>query len=222
MKRILRAVADAAVVTVLIGIGLYIGYRLKVFNYPVNSAKGLVMSISYLMAGLYIALLSFILVIRIVITKIQLRFAVRSDELWEGRTIASHVRHLFGMYYAAHALKDIRELRKYVTPSFYSRYRATCEEIARSGHRRKFYPGKCSVRFVAVHDYDDNDLDCFTVCISHKSRRYIVTKKMKLVKGSCDAIRFRELWTFRRNRNRWLLDDIIEDASIGDLLLVGL
>ena len=71
---------------------------------------------------------------------------------------------------------------------------------------------------VEVTDFVDDTRDRFCALIEASMIDYVIDEKTKTsVSGSGVKLPFQELWHFVRQGDTWVLDQIDQEASIGDL-----
>lgn len=150
-----------------------------------------------------------------------LKKAYNYDSIWDEETIKLHAKTLFHDLQAAWSKNDLKEIEDRVTESFYHHYQ---NFLARY---QKLYLVNIvrdieikNIKIVSVVDKLDNTKDAVAVLISGGMVDFLMHQKTgRVLEGDNEiSTSFEDVYVFFRKDKTWLLNQIINDPSSGQIL----
>lgn len=127
---------------------------------------------------------------------------------WNESRLEEQARLKFKLLQDAWSQQDLDVLKRNLTSDLYPRWEAQIQDLKVQNMRNVVEQIEIlNVRFVAVQNFIDNQKDTFTVCIDAKCTDVMFHSEMqndyKIKSRTKD--KFREFWTFERDRGEWKL-----------------
>lgn len=140
---------------------------------------------------------------------------------WSESRLSEIVREKFWCLQTAWSQQNMDEIRKHVHPELYPYWEAELRANAEQGFRNIVENVRINaIQFVAVGNFIHNEDDRFTVCIDAQcDERYIPTPRPDNQSSqfrnnvNIRNNKFREFWTFEREKNDWMLKGISQYSA---------
>lgn len=144
----------------------------------------------------------------------------KEDKLWNYRNMMATVEQTFFKVQQAWMERDQDLAKEVMSDRIYQKHKLQTDDMIANGTKnvlRKI--NMKEIMIIHVADYNDNTADTFSVFIKGSMIDYhIDVNTNALISGSMyDPDEFREIWTFIREKNSWLLDEIDQRVTLGDI-----
>lgn len=144
----------------------------------------------------------------------------RKDRLWNYRTMIARVEEVFFKVQKAWAERNQTLARDCMSDRIFEKHKfQTDEMIANKTINILQRINLIDATIFSVADFKENSLDTFSVRIKASMIDYEIDEETKTItSGDKSKVgEFKEIWTFIRISNKWVLDEIDQDVSITDI-----
>lgn len=144
----------------------------------------------------------------------------RKDKLWNYRSMIARVEEVYFKVQKAWAERNQNLARECMSDRIFEKHKfQTDEMIANKTKNVLTNINLIDATIFSVSDYKDNSLDTFSVRIKGSMVDYIQDEVTRTVLSGdhTNSGEFKEIWTFIRVDDKWVLDEIDQDVSILDL-----
>lgn len=142
------------------------------------------------------------------------------DPLWNHRRMKARIEEIFLKVQKAWMERDQDIAKDFMSNRIYTKHKMQTDEMIENG--RKNVLAKINLKeamIISVADYNDDTKDSFSAHIKGSMIDYDVDDKTgNLLSGDKTKIEtFKEIWHFIREGNKWVLDEIDQNVTIGDI-----
>jgi len=142
------------------------------------------------------------------------------DPLWNHRRMSARIEETFLKVQKAWTERDQNLAKDCMSERIYIKHKMQTDEMLVNG--RKNVLAKVNLKeamIISVSDYKDDSKDSFSAHIKGSMIDYDIDDKTSAVlSGDNSKIEsFKEIWHFIRAGNKWVLDEIDQDVTIGDI-----
>lgn len=144
----------------------------------------------------------------------------KEDRIWNYRYMISQVESIFFKVQGAWMKRDQNISKEFMSERIYNKHKAQTDLMIKEG--RTNILSKMNIKEImifSIEDYKNDDLDTFSAFIQGSMIDYDIDDKTHaILTGSDTEIEnFKEIWTFIRDGNKWLLDEIDQNVTLGDI-----
>ena len=142
------------------------------------------------------------------------------DPLWNHRRMKARIEEIFLKVQKAWMERNQDLAKDCMSDRIYTKHKMQTDEMLANG--RKNVLAKINLKevmIISVADYDDDTKDSFSAHIKGSMIDYDVDDKTgNVLSGDKTKIEsFKEIWHFIRKGNKWVLDEIDQDVTMGDI-----
>lgn len=146
----------------------------------------------------------------------------KADSIWEPRHIQSRVERVFFAVQEAWMERNQDIAKEFISQRLYEKHQMQTDQMIRQNRKNVLERiNLISAQVVQTLDFKDDTKDSLVVYIKGSMVDYVEDSLSgKLISGEKDKSgQFSELWTFIRDEsmNNWVLDEIDQSVSIGEL-----
>lgn len=142
------------------------------------------------------------------------------DKMWNLHDMKARVELAFFKVQHAWMERNQELAREYMSQHIYEKHKAQTDAMISAG-TKNILTGMniLNIMITSVEDYADNSRDAFVALIKGRMTDYHIDEQTKqVIKGNASkAEYFEELWRFIRVNDTWVLDEIDQEVSTGDL-----
>lgn len=152
--------------------------------------------------------------------KILTEELAKGDKMWNYRNLMATVEQVFFKVQKAWMERNQDLAKEVMSDRIYQKHKLQTDEMITNGTKNMLAKINMEeVMIISIADYKDNSEDTFSVYIKGSMIDYTINDKTGLlISGdNSNPEEFKEIWTFIRNRNRWLLDEIDQNVTLGDI-----
>ena len=148
------------------------------------------------------------------------QYLEKEDRIWHYRYMISQVETIFFKVQEAWMKRDQNIAKDFMSERIYNKHKEQTDLMINEGRTNLL--SKMNIKEImifSIEDYKDNDLDTFSAFIQGSMIDYDIDDKTHaILSGSDKEIEsFKEIWTFIRRKNKWVLDEIDQHVTIGDI-----
>ena len=143
-----------------------------------------------------------------------------TDSIWNERTMAARAEEVFLTVQKAWSEKNMELAKDHISERLYTKYKFQTDDMTARGVKNYLQDIKLEpVTIFSVSDYKDNSKDSFSAKISGRMLDYELNESTNMVtKGDRNSPHyFEDVWTFIRNGNIWIADEVDNNVSLGDI-----
>lgn len=143
-----------------------------------------------------------------------------TDGIWNQRSMTARAEEIFLVVQKAWMERNLDIAKDYVSSRLYTKYKFQTDDMIARGVTNVLQDIKIgNVAIFSVNDYKDDSKDTFSAKISGTMLDYEVNETTDaVIKGDKNKPHFFEdIWTFIRQGNTWIADDVDNDVSLGDI-----
>jgi hypothetical protein len=139
-----------------------------------------------------------------------------TDGIWNERSMSARAEEVFLSVQKAWMERNMDMAKEFVSQRLYTQ---TDDMITRGVKNYLSDIQLEPVTIFSVSDYKDNSKDSFSAKISGRMLDYELNESTNIVtKGDRNGPRyFEDIWTFIRNENTWIADEVVNNVSLGDI-----
>lgn len=142
------------------------------------------------------------------------------DPLWNHRRMKARIEEVFFKVQNAWMERNQDLAKDCMSERIYTKHKMQTDEMLKNG--RKNILAKVNLKeamIISVADYEDDKKDTFSAHIKGSMIDYDVDDKTaNVLSGDKTKIEtFREIWHFIRLENKWVLDEIDQDVTMGEI-----
>jgi predicted lipid-binding transport protein (Tim44 family) len=143
----------------------------------------------------------------------------KADTAWDPDQLKAKIEKVYFAVQRGWRDRNQEYAKQYMSHRLYEKHQAQIEDMIRQGRQNVMEDINLSeAKIVEVMDYRDDSKDAFWVLICGSMVDYTVNEQTKeVVSGEKKNLSFKELWKFKRENKDWVLDEIDQNVSIGDL-----
>ncbi len=144
----------------------------------------------------------------------------QKDKMWNYRTLIARVEETFFKVQKAWTDRDQDYAKDCMTNRIYNKHKIQTDEMIDNGTINVLERvNLIESTIYSISDYKDDSLDTFSVRIKASMLDYHINENTKdVVSGdSSKATTFAEIWTFVREEDKWMLDEIDQKVSLSDV-----
>ena len=144
----------------------------------------------------------------------------KTDRMWNYRKMIARVEITFFKVQEAWMERNQDLAKEFMSDRIYQKHRLQTDEMITNGTKNMLAKMNIEEKMIiSVSDYNDNSEDSFSVYIKGSMVDYTIDDKTNaLISGdNTNPEVFKEIWVFIREKNNWVLDDIDQNVSIGDI-----
>ncbi len=145
---------------------------------------------------------------------------VKADKIWNYRDMMATVEQVFFKVQKAWMERNQDLAREVMSDRIYQKHKFQTDEMIANGTKNVLEKiNLAEIMIISLEDYKDNSADTFSVYLTGTMVDYTVNAKtLSHISGdSTKPEDFKEIWTFIRDRNKWILDEIDQEATLGDI-----
>lgn len=145
----------------------------------------------------------------------------RYDIVWNKESMKERIEEIFFEVQKAWTARDQNLAKGSLTQKMFEEHKAKTDELINSGVINMLESIKLiEAKIISVADFKDDSKDVFSSHIKGKMINYIIDDKTKkLVSGDDKHYEpFEEIWHFKREGNKWMLNEIDQKVTIYSLL----
>lgn len=144
----------------------------------------------------------------------------QEDPMWNHRRMKARIEEIYFKVQSAWMERNQDLAKDCMSDRIYLKHKLQTDEMLRNG--RKNILAKVNLKdatIFSVSDFQNDDLDTFAAHISGSMIDYEVDDVTgTILSGDSSKIEsFTEIWHFIRQNNQWVLDEIDQNASMGDI-----
>ena len=143
-----------------------------------------------------------------------------TDSIWNDRSMKTRAEEIFFTVQKAWMERNIDIAKEYVTTRLHTKYKFQTDDMTARGVKNILQDIKINpIEIFSVQDYRDNNRDTFSAKISGTMLDYEIDEKTGTITKGDQAKKhfFEDIWTFTRQGNIWLADEVDNDVSLGDI-----
>ena len=144
----------------------------------------------------------------------------KGDKMWNYRNLMATVEQVFFKVQKAWMERNQDLAKEVMSDRIYQKHKLQTDEMITNGTKNMLAKiNMAEIMIISVEDYKDNSEDTFSVYIKGSMIDYTIDDKTNtLISGDNSKPEdFKEIWTFIRDKNKWILDEIDQNVTIGDI-----
>jgi preprotein translocase subunit YajC len=144
----------------------------------------------------------------------------KGDKIWSYRNLMSTVEQVFFKVQEAWMERNQDLAKEVMSDRIYQKHKLQTDEMIANGTKNILAKMNMEeIMIIRVADYKDNAEDIFSVYIKGSMIDYTINEKTNTVilGDNTNPEDFKEIWTFIRDKNKWLLDEIDQNVTLGDI-----
>lgn len=144
----------------------------------------------------------------------------KADKIWDYRNMMSSVEQIFFKVQDAWMQRNQDLAKEVMSDRIYQKHKLQTDEMIANGTKNMLAKINMEeIMIISVSDYKDNSEDTFSAYIKGSMIDYTIDDKNNAVISGSNAKteEFKEIWTFIRNNNKWVLDEIDQNVTLGDI-----
>ena len=170
--------------------------------------------------AVWAVILGFIVYLKKTKTRRLLRKLAVADSVWDEHKLTTLIETAYFKIQESWKLRNPNLAREFMSECLYSKHLQQAQMMLQDNLKpMMFCINLKRISIVEVTDFNDNNKDKFTAHIVGSMVDYVINEiTNEQVAGNGDNETFRELWSFIRFNDKWLLDEIHQDISASELL----
>lgn len=147
----------------------------------------------------------------------------KTDHIWNYRTMKARVEEVFFKVQHAWMERNQNLAKAYMTQRIYDKHKMQTDEMIANGTKNILSQMNVKdIKIISVADYKDDSKDTFSAYIKGSMIDYIINVKDGSLASGKETDKtepgdFAEIWIFLRSGNTWLLDEIDQNVTIGEV-----
>jgi predicted lipid-binding transport protein (Tim44 family) len=144
----------------------------------------------------------------------------KGDRLWNYRAMMARVEQVFFKVQKAWMERNQDLAKDCMSNRIYQKHKLQTDEMIANGTKNMLAKMNLKeIMIINVADYKDNSEDTFSVYVKGSMIDYTINDKTNAVISgdSMEPENFEEIWTFVREGNVWMLDEIDQNVSLGGI-----
>lgn len=145
---------------------------------------------------------------------------VKADKMWNYRDMIATVEQVFFKVQKAWMERNQDLAREVMSDRIYQKHKFQTDEMIANGTKNMLRDiNLTEILIISLEDYKDNSEDTFSAYVAGSMIDYTVNAKtLSPISGDpTQPENFQEIWTFVRDNNKWVLDEIDQEATLGDI-----
>lgn len=143
-----------------------------------------------------------------------------TDSTWNDRNMKTRAEEVFLTVQKAWMERNLDIAKVYISERLYTKYKFQTDDMTARGVKNVLQDIKLNpIEIFSVQDFKDNNKDTFSAKISGTMLDYEIDEKTDAItKG--DRYKqhfFEDIWTFTRQGNTWVADEVDNNVSLGDI-----
>ncbi|HLP11355.1 MAG TPA: TIM44-like domain-containing protein [Flavobacteriales bacterium] len=164
------------------------------------------------------ALIGYVFYARIERKKIKTRIkqSKKFDSIWNHNKLKSHAESIFTKVQHAWMDRDLAEIDHLLSKSFIKQHTPLLQKYTKQQIKNVVAAVSLTdVRILEVHDDADDTKDAYAVHFQGWMKDFLAHENSNISElvENAELVFFKDLYIFRRNGSRWILDEIINDAE---------
>jgi predicted lipid-binding transport protein (Tim44 family) len=144
----------------------------------------------------------------------------KEDKMWNYRYMTSQVEKIFFKVQEAWMKRDQNISKDLMSERIFNKHKMQTDLMVEEGRINVL--SKINIKEItifSIEDYKNDEFDTFSAFIIGSMIDYDIDEKTQnILNGSDSEIdNFKEIWTFIRRGNKWVLDEIDQNVTIGDI-----
>lgn len=142
------------------------------------------------------------------------------DPMWNHQRMVNRVEEVFFKTKNAWRNNDYRNALEFMSERIMKEHQNELSEMKESGYKNVLENMRIhELAILALYDYNDNSKDSFRVYLRGSMIDYQISIRTKdITSGSkTTAESFTQMWTFKREGKRWVVDEIDSKAGFDDI-----
>lgn len=144
----------------------------------------------------------------------------KGDKIWNYRNMMATVEQVFFKVQQAWMQRNQDLAKEVMSERIYQKHKLQTDEMIVNGTRNVLEKMNLEeVMIISISDYHDNSEDTFSAYLRGSMIDYTINNKTTAVISGDNSQpeTFKEIWTFVRHRNKWILDEIDQNVTISDI-----
>jgi predicted lipid-binding transport protein (Tim44 family) len=144
----------------------------------------------------------------------------KGDKIWNHRNMMATVEQVFFKVQKAWMERNQDLAMDVMSERIYQKHKLQTDEMIANGTKNVLAKMNLeAIMIISISDYIDNSQDTFSVFLKGSMIDYTIDDKTNAVISGDNSKpeTFKEIWTFIRDRQKWKLDEIDQDVSMGDI-----
>ena len=144
----------------------------------------------------------------------------KGDKIWNHRNMMATVEQVFFKVQKAWMERNQDLAMDVMSERIYQKHKLQTDEMIANGTKNVLAKMNLeAIMIISISDYIDNSQDTFSVFLKGSMIDYTIDDKTNAVISGDNSKpeTFKEIWTFIRDRQKWILDEIDQDVSMGDI-----
>ncbi len=171
--------------------------------------------------AVYTVVVSFILFFKSTRSNRIIGWAFKQDGIWDANKMREHAKSIFFKMQNAWMERDMNDVKDFVSTDLYEDYKQQLSDM-RKQKRKNILEAitVLDVKIISSEDFNDNSKDSFIAYIKGSMIDYSKDEMTGNVVENTEKkeATFKDNYHFIRSGNKWLLNYIDNDVTIGDLL----
>jgi hypothetical protein len=171
--------------------------------------------------AIYTAIVTTILFIKTSKSNFILRWSYRNDKIWESSKMKAFAKSIFLKMQQAWMYRDIDSVKEFISKDLYDDYEEQLDIMKVNKVKNILEAINVSdIKIISCEDYQDNSKDSFIAYIKGSVIDYTISEETQRVIKNVkkEEERFTDTYHFIRHENKWILNHIDNDVTIGDLI----
>jgi len=147
----------------------------------------------------------------------------KTDHIWNYRTMKARVEEVFFKVQHAWMERDQDIAKDCMSDRIYMKHKEQTDEMIRNGTKNMLANMNIEdIMIYSISDYKDDSMDTFSAYIKGSMIDYTINTRTGSLASGKEEDRttsngFKEIWVFLRKGNTWVLDEIDESVTIGEV-----
>lgn len=144
----------------------------------------------------------------------------KGDKIWNYRNMMATVEQTFFKVQQAWMQRNQDLAKEVMSERIYQKHKLQTDEMIVNGTKNILEKMNLEeVMIISISDYHDNSEDTFSAYLRGSMIDYTINDKTTAVLSGDNSQpeTFKEIWTFVRDRNKWVLDEIDQNVTISDI-----
>lgn len=144
----------------------------------------------------------------------------KGDKIWNYRNMMATVEQTFFKVQQAWMQRNQDLAKEVMSERIYQKHKLQTDEMIVNGTTNILEKMNLEeIMIISISDYHDNSEDTFSAYLRGSMIDYTINDKTAAVLSGDNSQpeTFKEIWTFVRDRNKWVLDEIDQNVTISDI-----